>query len=72
MKNSFLVVLTFFACGGQTETGDAGDAGSDMITSDYFVKDVVVPDASYPDAPGEPPPEPDGGGATTNVYTFRS
>ncbi len=67
--------MVWMACGGQTtETGDGGDAATETSTdapSDQTIKkDVTIPDSSYPDAPGEPPPEPDSGTPTTNVYTF--
>jgi hypothetical protein len=61
--------MAWLACGGQTTTST--DAGNDAAIEDVItMKDVAVIDASYPDAPGEPPPAPDGGIATTGLYTF--
>jgi hypothetical protein len=86
MRIHLLVLLSAVACGGTTqETGDGGDGGgsdapgdvqNDLVAKDVINdvgNDVVAPpfDAGPPPPiGGKPPAPPDGGVATTSVYTF--
>ena len=75
-------VVAAYACGGQTgdtgDAGDAGDAGGDIaidtkpdVSPKDAAPDAVDADAApIPDAGPKPPPPPDAGAPTSNVYTF--
>ena len=68
------LAVVLAACGGATLQPDGGpDASSDINVVDVTVdapSDGGPVDAGYPDAPGKPPPPPDGGTAPFSVFTF--